>query len=253
MGNLYDISEDILRIFADVEANDGEITDEQYDALTIKQDELKTKLNNYVKAVREFENDANLCKEEKKRINDRQNVYKNRIERLKQSMLTAVLQFGERGKNNSFIELPTCRLFTRTSSSVSVDKDRIDLFMREFERYVRELTQSGILYIGDDVDLEGILSAINANCKAECGDNFEPFTLVDLLTMKITISQTASIYSLFKKGDALQLYGKDPINTRIEENTSLDDWKSAVKMCQQDNLEVPTVATIVNNENLQIK
>ena len=45
MASLYQISEDILRIFNDVETNDGEITDEQYDALCIKQDELKEKLH----------------------------------------------------------------------------------------------------------------------------------------------------------------------------------------------------------------
>ena len=33
MASLYEISNDILRIFNDVEVAEGEITDEQYDAL----------------------------------------------------------------------------------------------------------------------------------------------------------------------------------------------------------------------------
>ena len=35
MASLYEISNDILRIFNDVEVAEGEITDEQYDALQI--------------------------------------------------------------------------------------------------------------------------------------------------------------------------------------------------------------------------
>ena len=42
MASLYEISNDILRIFNDVEVAEGEITDEQYDALQIKQEELSS-------------------------------------------------------------------------------------------------------------------------------------------------------------------------------------------------------------------
>lgn len=253
MASLYNISEDILRIFADVEANDGEITDEQYEQLTIHQEELKTKLDGYVKAIKEFENDANLCKDEKKRINDRQSVYKNRVERLKYAVLNAVLEFGEEGKSNKFIELPTCRLSTRKSASVEVDKDRIDKFMREFERYVRELVDSGVMYTGEDVDLQGLLSAINANCIAIYSDDFEPFDIADLTTMKITISQTASVYDLFRRGGALALYGKEPIHTTMREDTPLDDWKTKIQIAKEHDMSIPTIAGIKYKDNLQIK
>lgn len=103
MASLYEISNDILRIFNDVEVAEGEITDEQYDALQIKQEELKEKLTNYVKAIKSWEVDEKALKDEKKRLNDRQTVFKNRIERLKKAMLEAVINFGETGKNNKFI------------------------------------------------------------------------------------------------------------------------------------------------------
>lgn len=253
MTSLYNISEDILRIFADVETNDGEITDEQYEQLAIRQDELKTKLEEYVKAIKEFESDANLCKDEKKRINDRQNVYKNRVERLKNAVLNAVIEFGEQGKTNKFIELPTCRLSTRSSTSVEVDKDRIDKFMNEFERYVRELVDSGVIYTGEDVDIKGILHSINANCVAMYGEAFECFSIADLTTMKITISQTASVYDLFRRGGALNLYGKEPIHTTMKEDTSLDDWKTKIQIAKEYNASIPTVAEIKYKDNLQIK
>lgn len=253
MASLYQISEDILRIFNDVESAEGEITDEQYDALCIKQDELKEKLDSYVKAIKSWEVDEKALKDEKKRFNDRQNVYKNRIERLKAAALQAVLTFGEHGKSNMFIELPNFRLFSRSSQSIEIDENRIRIFMEEFERYVRELVDAGILYAGKDVDLQGILDCINANVRATHGEDFKPFTINDLIAIKINVSQTASVYDLFKSGLALNLYGKEPICTHMENVTSKDDWKTIIESSKIANTSAPTIAKIVTNQSLQIK
>lgn len=253
MASLYQISEDILRIFNDVENAEGEITDEQYDALCIKQEELKEKLDSYVKAIKSWEVDEKALKDEKKRFTDRQNVYKNRIERLKDAALKAVLAFGEHGKSNMFIELPNFRLFSRSSKSVEINEERINIFMEEFERYIRELVGNGILYAAQDVSLEGILNCINANIRAAHGDNFEAFTINDLIAMKINISQTASIYDLFKSGKALTLYGEEPIYTKMENVTSKEDWKSVIDTVNMSNTNAPTMAKVVINTSLQIK
>lgn len=253
MSSLYQISEDILRIFNDAESSEGEITDEQYDVLCIKQEELKEKLNNYVKAIKSWEVDEKALKDEKKRFNDRQNVYKNRIERLKAAALQAVLTFGEHGNSNMFIELPNFRLFSRSSQSIEVDESRVRIFMEEFERYIRELVDAGILYAGKDVDLQGILNCINANIRATHGEDFEPFTINDLIAMKINISQTASVYDLFKSGMALNLYGKEPLYTHMENVTSKDDWKTVIESSKTANTSAPTIAKIVTNQSLQIR
>jgi len=253
MSSLYRISEDILNIFDTIEQNEGEITDEQYNTLCIKQEELKEKLDAYVKAIKSWEVDEKALKDEKKRFNDRQNVLKNRIERLKAAALQAVLNFGEHGKTNMFIELPNFRLFSRASQSVEVDETRVRIFIKEFERYIRELVDAGVLYYGKDVDLQGVLDAININVIAEQGEDFEPFTLNDLITIKINISQTASVYDLFKSGLALNLYGKEPIYTKMEEVTTKEDWKSIIDYSKMTDTEPPTIAKIVTNQSLQIK
>lgn len=253
MSSLYNISADILRIFDTVEQNDGEITDEQYNDLIIKQEELKDKLDAYVKAIKSWEVDEKALKDEKKKFNDRQNVLKNRIERLKSAALDAVLTFGEQGKSNMFIELPTCRLFSRSSKSIKVDEQRVRIFMNEFERYVHELVSAGVLYTGKDVDLQGILDSINANVKAEQGDDFEPFNLNDLNAIKINVSQTCSVYDLFKSGVALNMYGQEPAYTQMEECTPKDDWKAIIESSEITNTSAPTLAKVITNQSLQIK
>ena len=253
MASLYQISEDILRIFNDVETNDGEITDEQYKDLTIKQEELKDKLDSYIKAIKSWEVDEKALKDEKKRFNDRQNMFKNRIERLKAAVLQAVLTFGEHGKSNMFIELPNFILFSRSSQSVEIDENRVHIFMEEFERYVRELVDAGVLYAGTDVDLQGILDCINNNVRAIYGEDFEPYTLNDLIAMKVNVSQTASVYDLFKSGMALNLYGKEPLCTSMENVTSKDDWKTVIDSSKLVGTSAPTMAKVVTNQSLQIK
>ena len=253
MSSLYNISNDILSIFNEIELADGEVTDEQYESLTIKQEELKTKLDAYVKAIKSWEVDEKALKDEKKRFNDRQNVFKNRIERLKAAALQAVLTFGEQGKSNMFIELPTCRLFSRASKSIEVDEDRVRIFMEEFKRYVLELVDADVLYTGKDVDLQGILDVINTNCRATHGEDFKEFTINDLIALKINISQTASVYDLFKSGRALQLYGNEPIYTHMEVDTSKDDWKAIIDSSAIANTSAPTMAKVVINQSLQIK
>lgn len=254
MASLYNISSEILRIFENVESNEGEITDEEYNSLVIKQEELKTKLDCYVKAVKEFNASAAFCKTEKKSIDDRKKIYENRVLRLKKAMLDAVNNFGELGKNNKFIELESCRLYTKASTAVNVDEDRVNLFMTHFEKFLREVVNGDVLYTGEDVDLQGILDVINANIKAEQEYGFVPFTLNDLTTFKIGIKSTATIYELFRSHkDAILEYAHNPFTSEISNETAKEDWKTIITVADEQGTAKPTMAELVRNESLIIK
>lgn len=254
MASLYNISSEILRIFENVENNEGEITDEEYNSLVIKQEELKTKLDCYVKAVKEFNASAAFCKTEKKSIDDRKKIYENRVLRLKKAMLDAVNNFGELGKNNKFIELESCRLYTKASTAVNVDEDRVNLFMTHFEKFLREVVNGDVLYTGEDVDLQGILDVINANIKAEQEYGFVPFTLNDLTTFKIGIKSTATIYELFRSHkDAILEYAHNPFTSEISNETAKEDWKTIITVADEQGTAKPTMAELVKNESLIIK
>lgn len=254
MASLYNISSEILRIFENVENNEGEITDEEYNSLVIKQEELKTKLDCYVKAVKEFNASAAFCKTEKKSIDDRKKIYENRVLRLKKAMLDAVNNFGELGKNNKFIELESCRLYTKASTAVNVDEDRVNLFMTHFEKFLREVVNGDVLYTGEDVDLQGILDVINTNIKAEQECGFVPFTLNDLTTFKIGIKSTATIYELFRSHkDAILEYAHNPFTSEISNETAKEDWKTIITVADEQGTAKPTMAELVRNESLIIK
>lgn len=226
MASLYTISNELQEIFSSIEENSGEITDEISERLACKENELQDKLTLYIQAIKEWQNSADFCKKEKQSINDRQNIYKNRIERLKSIVLDTIDKFGEESKTNKFIELPQYRLSTRNSSSLQINEDRLNLLSAKLIEYFNEIVNAGILFINDEVDIEGILCSINANCKAECGDNFIPFTLDDINNIKFNITISSNPENLFKKyRHVINSMILDPVNIQINTEKSKDYWK----------------------------
>lgn len=250
MASLYQIEQELQELFNIIEDNDGEVTDEQYEALIVTKDNLYQKLGDYYKAICIWENNAISCKNEKKRINDTQKKYENRVAKLKEAILQAVVHFGDEGKTNKVIELPTVKFFTRKSTAIKEEEHRINVFLNEVRRYVHELSSQGILYTGDDVDLEGLLSAINANLRAEdVTGTWEDITMDDLNSLVVDVKTTMTVAELFKKGsNALEQLGTDFYHTTIVPSTDNATWKTSI--AQYDNI---TLAYKVVNTNLQIK
>lgn len=278
MASLYHIEEELLRIFSDIEENDGEISEEMFAKLELTRENLIDKLDKYVKAIKSWDGEVAITKEESKKLLANAKVKENRVKRLKAAMLNAVLLFGNEGKTNKFIDLPTVKLFTKATPSVEVNEERINKFITEFERFIRELVSAGALYTGSDVDMQGILDSINANLKAEhelaketigingpcaVGD-YEPYSITDLKALRINITTTQTIYQLFTEGrSALELYGNNHLNTSMRDATSKEDWKIAIsntdmlndKLDKEDERYVvnSTIAKLVKNQSIQMR
>lgn len=226
MTSLYTISNELQDIFFAIEDNGGEITEELMGKLACKENELQDKLTSYVQAIKEWQNSADFCKKEKQSINDRQNVYKNRIEHLKSIILDTIDKFGEESKTNKFIELPQYRLSTRNSTSLQIDENRLNLLSTKLIEYFNEIVNAGILFIGDEIDIEGVLCAINANCKAEYGDDFILFTLDDINNAKFNITISSNTENLFKKyRHVINSMILEPTCIQVDTEKSKDYWK----------------------------
>ena len=175
--NIYKIQENINRIFIEIEENAGEITEEQLEQLNINQENLKQKLSDYNKAIQVYKNYNEGISNEIKRLQELKKTRTNRIEVLRNTMKNAVINFGTDGKSgNKIIELEDCKLFTKSTESVIENKERLDILRYEFIEYCRELYKNDLLITGDDIDIQGLIDAINAKCIAERGEAFAPFT-----------------------------------------------------------------------------
>lgn len=255
MSSIYEIEQELLSIFDTIEENEGEITPEQEELLAIKQEELNIKLNNYNKALISWNADINACKEEEKRIATVRKKHENRIKKLKEVMLDAVIRFGDTGKSgNKVVELPTVRLFTKASPKVEVNEERINILVRHIDSYIMDLYSNGFLNLGDGIDLTNFLNNINTRVANEYGSDFEPFTMMDITTLKLDIISHLSIMEYFSAASGI-IWGFATNRSKcdIKNNTPKEDWKIAQEIAEQSNVEVPTVARKEVSQSIQIK
>lgn len=133
--NLYQIEQDLLELYAQVEENGGEITPEIEERLNITQENFTNKLENYTKFVKVLEGDIALMDSEIERINKLKQTKQNLVNRLELSMLNALKLFGNKDPKKDIwrFDLITFKLSTRQSQSVEIlDETVIDSKYKTF-------------------------------------------------------------------------------------------------------------------------
>lgn len=127
--NLYQIEQDLLELYAQVEENGGEITPEIEERLNITQENFTNKLENYTRFVKVLEGDVVLMDSEIERINKLKQTKQNLVNRLELSMLNALKLFGNKDPKKDIwrFDLITFKLSTRQSQSIEIlDETVID-------------------------------------------------------------------------------------------------------------------------------
>jgi hypothetical protein len=254
MDNLYNIQEELLGIFREIEDNDGVVDNEILNRLQITEEEFKEKLESYQKARLTWKGNVEVIKEEVKRLTERKKVFENRIERLGNVMKDAVIMFGDDGKSgNKVIELPTFKLFTKSTQSTDVKEERIQNLINYVVRFVKEMYDTAVITLGDTVDPKGLLTVINANGFAEHGAMFVPYTISDLISIEVEITNKTSLFDLItQENSMLPTYLQSQQAFVINPNLSKEHFKFEIERVKgiEDHL---TVAGLNHNISLQVK
>lgn len=250
MSSLYQIEAELIELFNEIEANEGEITDEQYNKLLITQENFKEKLKSFHKVIQVYTGEMSACKEEEKRIAAYRKVRENRINRLKQSVLDAVIMFGNDGKSgNKVIELDTFKAFTKGSQSTELDEPRINMLLISIREYINAMINEGALKYGDVLDAPGILASVNEMLKAELGESFVEYTMDDLHTINVSASVNGTLADIIEKRTNLFIAGfNGPHSLILKNETPKEEFKNAIK----DGKDI-TLAELVTNQSIQFK
>lgn len=184
--NIWQIQQDLLDIFDELEENGGELTEELENKLAITQEEFKNKVTNYLNVVKQLESDVNACDAEVKRLNTIKKNKQNTIDRLKSIVALAIDKFGDENKNgNRFIDLGTSKVTVRTSDKVVVNDDYVSSFIDStfteirsvaYSRELRTNTIKDLITVPEN-KLEGITATISVDVPLkdlynEKGDSF---------------------------------------------------------------------------------
>ena len=253
--NIFNISQELEDIFYQIEENGGEITPELEERLAITEDKLHDKLDSYRRVYSKFMSDAKTCKEEETRIAKLRKTKENQAEKLKDTMLTAVQQFGALGKSgNRSINLPDSKLYTKSSACTEVDLNRSSILMQLFLDVYRVAWSQDTLdgQYGSMTDAV-LLDMINDRfAKNYPNEEIVPFTIDDLYNLKINFNFSFNLSELncTDKFSLLQAWFD---NAEIDGSSiSADVNKTSVKARINDGDDI-SIASVVYHDSLIIK
>lgn len=252
--NIYELSQELLSIFDEIEENGGEITPEIEEKLIITEQSFKDKIKDYTNVIKVLQNDIAAIKDEKERLDSLKKSKEKTIERLKQIIITAIEQFGATSKAGAkFIDYGTGKVSIRNSQAVEIDENITNRFMN---RYVTALTQYDMMNQLDLSIINGdeLLEFVNTQSPDEYNNDIEITKLTDkdLETLKAVINLDISFKDLIStpKGFAL---AKALIKYNDFEIKSKADKTEIKRQAKLDDHYVPGFAKIVNNKTITIK
>ena len=249
MSNIYNIKQELLNIFNELEENGGELTPELEEQLNITQEEFRDKIKSYSNAVKMLENDIIDIKAEKARLNDLQKSKEKTIERLKKIMIDAVELFGDTNKSGSkYLDYGTGKVSIRNTQVVEVEEDITDRFVNRFLTCLRWYQQNNQL---DTITPSDVLEYCNSKSPNEEDEEITILSEEDIAQIKADINLDIPISELLttergmKLAKALAEYSVFTCKSKIS--------KTDIKANAKENHTMPVFAKLVDNQTLTIK
>ena len=116
--NLFQMTEEQLRLNALLEENGGELTPEIEEALAINENNFITKSENYAKAINHYKAMVDAVDAETKRLAGIKKTCNNIVERMKDRLADAMQAFDKEK-----VDVGTFKLSLRSSESVVIDDE----------------------------------------------------------------------------------------------------------------------------------
>lgn len=253
MASIFNIQQDLYSIFDSIEENEGEITPELEEALTIKREEFSTKIQGYVAFIKQLELDNKGIKEEIARLKDLQKSKEKTIDNLKKIMAMAIDAFGDTNKlGTKFLDYGTGKVSIRKSDSIEVDEEGTKQFVNRFFRYFNWLHFTNTAD-QQELDVKDVIDFCNKNKQDDEEDIVETnYTDDDLTNLQANLDFKVNLKDLITNPNGLKL-----INSLLDYKVlatikpSVD--KTEVKKEVKSNGEIPTFAKYVIKDNVIIK
>jgi len=113
---LWEITQEFLALASIIEEAGGEATDELMEELAINRENFSHKADGYAKLILKWESEIEAAASEIKRIQAIKKTKENSVARLKETLLHALMLYGQNGK----WETPLMKLSTRRSQAVEI-------------------------------------------------------------------------------------------------------------------------------------
>ena len=161
MANIYQLQQDLLAIFDELEENGGELTPELEAQLAITEESFKSKVENYTKVIHHYQDDLAAIKAETERLKRLKESKEKIIDRLKNVILEAIDKFGETNKNGvKFIDFGTGKVSTRNTQAVQLYDDNIEHIVACLNDILDLEAENNQLDVIDSINEEALIDRI---------------------------------------------------------------------------------------------
>lgn len=158
MAALWEITQEFLALASMIEEAGGEATDEVMEELAISRENFAHKAEGYARLILKWDSEVDAASAEIKRIQAIKKTKENAVGRLKETLKTALLIFGqEDSKGIKRFETPLIKLSTRKSTSIEItDENALPqeafVIKREVSKTaIKELLEAGAAIEGASV------------------------------------------------------------------------------------------------------
>lgn len=255
--NIWQIQQDMLGIFDELEENGGELTEELEAKLAITQENFKSKVENYTNVIKAINADIAAIDSEAKRLAELKKSKAKVVERLSNTIIDAINQFGDTNKSGTkFFDYGTGKVSIRNSVKVETDEDKLKCMASEYAKCVSFENMLGGASNRENITFEEMIQRCKEHKKAESDiivDDPYDITREDIETAQFEVTIRAGLEDMCCETGYHALknltneFGTKLFITPKVDKTLLKNYLTK----NQDN-EV-TIGKVVNNQTLTIK
>ena len=159
--NIWEIQQDLLDIFNELEENGGELTPELEEKLAVTQEDFKNKVKSYGEVIKNLKGEIDIIDKETARLKELKDAKNKVIERLSKVIAQAITQFGDETKSGGkFLDYGTGKISVRNTTKVEVDTERTDAICKSMFNYFNALAYTRELNSVHDLDEKEVREAI---------------------------------------------------------------------------------------------
>ena len=252
MANIYQIQQDLLAIFDELEENGGELTSELEEKLTITQESFKDKVESYTKVIASFNVDLNAIKEETNRLNELKKRKEKTLERMKKVVIEAIEQFGDEKKSGvKYLDYGTGQVSVRNTQAVQLYDDNIKHIVECLNYMIDVQEENNQLDVIDKVDCDTL---IDLCASFPMGDTAVGINVSKEDLQHIQLKLTSDI----TLDDVLHGKGWNAIKEVVKYSPYYELKANVSKSTLKDELKVngacaPKIGKLVTNKSLTIR
>lgn len=247
MSNIFELQQELLDLFDEVEQNCGELTPELEEKLTITQDEFLEKVEKYTCVIKDLNIDMAGIKEEQARLKALYDRKEKAVNRIKTIIIDAVNRFGAIKKSGvRYLDYGLGEVSVRKSDAVEINDSLVSYVGNYLTSSTTFDKQCNQLDVRENIELSDIITDISQN--TDMGVSADDLKHIDV---KFEVSVPLKDLATNTKGyPVLREIAKYSDDYKLSTSVS----KSALKPELKENGAcAPNLAKLVQNESLIIK